>query len=70
MKNLLIAFFVSLSIMASAQQKNLPAHTITLSAGRCFNGSGDLNGLIYSTGFNHYFKNKWSWGVSLSGDNT
>lgn len=62
-------FFILLFLIfsLSAQKNELPRYHLQVSAGRCFHGSGDLRGVIFSTDFSKYVKKKLSLGLSLSG---
>lgn len=51
----------------SAQKNELSRYHLQVSAGRCFHGSGDLRGVIFSTNFSKYFKKRISWSTELSG---
>lgn len=68
MKYILPICFLILSLSSPAQQKNtrLPKE-LQLSAGRCFHGSGDIQGFIFSTGYLKHFKKRLSWSIDLAG---
>ena len=44
--------------LKSFSQNKLPSNYAGLSGGKCFHGSGDLRGFIFTTGYAHYFKKK------------
>jgi len=67
MKKIFQFILISFSCNLAVAQQNLSKNFVTLSAGKCFNGSGDLRGFIYTTSYRYYYKKKWSWDVGLSG---
>lgn len=67
MKNLLFVILILIYSSSNAQKINLQNRHLNLSAGQSFNGSGDINGLIYSAEYSKFFRNRISYALTLSG---
>jgi hypothetical protein len=68
MKQLFFSFFFLFSLPLFSQ-KVKDSHHIQLSAGRSFNGSGDIRGFVFSSQYSQYFQKekKLCWILDLSG---
>jgi hypothetical protein len=69
-----LPFLIALSVMMlmtgqlnSQQVTKLPVHHLQVAMGSSRHGSGDMNGIMFSTEYSRYIQRKVSWHASLSG---
>jgi hypothetical protein len=67
MKYKLTFCLLLISVFSFSQNNSIGKRDIKLIVGKCFNGTGDLRGLIFTTEYAKAFKKRLSWIVGIGG---